>query len=75
MNKKYVRNCDCDKNEIAKRCWEANHHFSWDQKKIIDRESGLIPGRIKETTHYLKNPNPINKTSYMLPEILLPNLS
>ena len=32
-----VRNCDCDKNEIAKHCWEADHNFNWDQKKVIDR--------------------------------------
>ena len=23
-----VRNCDCDKNEIAEHCWEADHDFS-----------------------------------------------
>ena len=22
------RNCDCDKNEIAKHCWEAGHNFN-----------------------------------------------
>ena len=32
-----VRNCDCDKNEIAEHYWEADHNFSLDQKKIIDR--------------------------------------
>ena len=32
-HKRSVRNCDCDKNEIAKHCWEADHNFSWDQKK------------------------------------------
>ena len=26
-----VRNCDCDKNEIAKHCWEADQNFNWDQ--------------------------------------------
>ena len=44
------------------------------QKKVIDRESRLIPRKIKETIHSLKNPNRINKISYMLPEIWLPNL-
>ena len=38
--KRSVRNCDCDKNKIAKHYWEAGHNFSWDQKKIIDREMG-----------------------------------
>ena len=61
---------DCDKNEITKHCWEADHNFNWDQKKVIDRESWLIPRKIKETIHSLKNPNHIN----MLPEIWLPNL-
>ena len=69
-----VKNCDCDKNEIAIHCWEADHNFNWDQKKVIDRESRLIPRKIKETIHSLKNHNHINKISYMLPEIWLPNL-
>ena len=73
-HKRSVRNCDCDTNEIAKHCWEADHNFNWDQKKVVDRESRLIPRKIKETIHSLKNPNRINKISYMLPEIWLPNL-
>ena len=73
-HKRSVRNCDCDKNEIAKHCWEADHNFNWDQKKVIDRESRLIPWKIKETMHSLKNPNHINKISSMLPEIWLLNL-
>ena len=72
-HKRSVRNCDCDKNEIVKQCWEVDHNFSWDQKKVVDRESRLIPWKIKETIHSLKNPNHI-KISYMLPEIWLPNL-
>ena len=72
--KRFVRNCVCDNNEIAIHCWEADHKFSWDQKKDVDRESGLIPRKIKETIPSLKNPNHINKISYMLPEIWLSNL-
>ena len=53
---------------------EADLKFNWDQKKVIDKESRLIPRKIKETIHSLKNPNHINKISYMLPEIWLPNL-
>ena len=26
--KRSIRNCDCDKNEIAKHCWEADHNFN-----------------------------------------------
>ena len=44
------------------------------RKKVIDRESSLIPRKIKETVHSLKNPDHINKISYMFPEIWLPNL-
>ena len=73
-HKRSVRNCDLDKNEIAKHCQEADHNLNWDQKKIIDMESRLIPRNIEETIHSLKNPNHINKISYMLPEIWLPNL-
>ena len=64
-HKRSVRNCDCNKNEIAKHCWGADHNFSWDQKKVINRESRLM----EETMHSLKNINNINKISYMLPEI------
>ena len=73
-HKRSVRKYDCDQNETAKHCWEADHNFNWDQKKVVDGESRLIPRKIKETIHSLKNPNHINKISYMLPEIWLPNL-
>ena len=74
-HKRSVRNCNCDKNEIAKHRWEADHNFSWDQKKVFDtRESRLLLKKIKETINSLKNPTHINKTYYMLPEIWLPNL-
>ena len=73
-HKRSVRNCDCDRNEIAKHCWEADHNFNWDQKKVVDRKSRLIPRKMKETVHSLKNPNHLNKISHMLPEIWLPNL-
>ena len=68
-HKRSARNCDFDKKEIAKHCWEADHNFSWNQKKVIDRENRLISGKIKETILSLKNPNHINKISYMLPVI------
>ena len=55
-------------------CWEADHNLNWDQKKVIDRESRLIPRKIKETIDSLKNPNHINKIFYMLPDIWLSNL-
>ena len=71
-NCEVVYYCDCDKNEIAKHCWEADHNFSRDQK-VVDRESRLIPRKIKETIHSLKNLNHNKKISYMLPEIWLPN--
>ena len=74
QHKRSFRNCDCDKNKIAKHCWGADHNFNWDQKKVIDSESRLIPRKIKETIHSLKNPNHINKISYMLPQIWLLNL-
>ena len=73
-HKRSIKNCDCDKNEIAKLCWEADHNFNWDQKQVIDRESRLIPRKIKETIHALKNVDHINKISYMLPKIWLLNL-
>ena len=56
-HKRSVRSCDCDTNEIAKQCWEVDHNFSWNQKKVIDRKSSLIPRKIKEAIHSLKNVN------------------
>ena len=73
-HKRSVRNCDCDKDEIAKHCWEADHNFNWNQKKVIDWESKLILRKIKGTIYSLKNPNHINKISCKLPEIWLTNL-
>ena len=29
------KNCDCEKNKIARYCWEADHNFSWDQYKVV----------------------------------------
>ena len=73
MNISSVKNCDCEKKEIAKHCWEVDHNFQ-DQRKVVDRKSWLIPRKIKETINSLRNPNHINKISYMLSEIWLPNL-
>ena len=73
-HKRPVSNCNCEKNEIVKHCWEADHNFSLDQKKVIDRDSRLIQRKIKESIHSLKNPNNINKISYILFEISPPNL-
>ena len=54
------------KNEIAKHCCEEDHNFSWDQKRVVGRESMKIPKKIKETINSI---NHINKISYMLSEI------
>ena len=72
--KRSAGNCDCEKNEIKKHCLEVDHNFSWDQKKVVDRESRLITKKIKETIYSLKTPNHINKISYILPEVWLSNL-
>ena len=39
-DKRYVRNCNCDQNEIAKHCWEADHNLNWDQKTLLIRKAG-----------------------------------
>ena len=39
-HKRSVRNCDCDKNEIAKHCWEADYNFCWGQKKLLIGKAG-----------------------------------
>ena len=50
-HKRSVKNCDCENNEIARHSWAADHNFSWNQKKVVDRESRSISGKIKETIH------------------------
>ena len=52
-HKRSFRNCDYEKNEIGKHCWEADHNFSWDQKKVFYRRSRLILRRVKETVLYI----------------------
>ena len=44
--KRYVRNLACEKNKIAEHCWEQN--------KVVDRESRLIPWMVKETINFLR---------------------
>ena len=39
-HKRFASYCDCEKNEISKHCFEAHHNFSWNHKKVVDRESG-----------------------------------
>ena len=46
-HKRSAKNCDY-KDEIAKHCWEADHNFNWDQKKVIERENRLIPRKSKK---------------------------
>ena len=56
-HKRSVKNCNCEKNEIVKHCWDTDHNFSWDQKKVVGRESRPILRNIKETIHSFRNPN------------------
>ena len=58
---------DSENNEITKHYWEEEHNFTWDQKKVDDRESRLIPWKIKESIHSSKNPYYINKILHMFP--------
>ena len=66
-----VKYCECEKNEITNYFWEADHDFSWDQKKVVNRDSWLTSRKINEIIHSFKNPNYSNKISYMLPETWL----
>ena len=63
-----------DLNEVVKYCWEEDRNFSWNQKEVVYRTSSLITRMITETIHFLKNPNHINKISYMFSEICLSSL-
>ena len=59
-------NCNCNKNETVKHCWGGYHNFSWNQKKVVDRENMLIPRTNKETIHTLRSPNRIKKNQSFL---------
>ena len=59
--------------KIVKNCWNEDHILELESKKTIDGENKLIPRKIKDDIHSLKNPN-LNKVCYMLSEIWLPNL-
>ena len=60
--------------EIVYISFYGDHNFNWNQEEVVDRENSLIPRKIKETIHSLKNSNHINKVSYMLPEMWVTNL-
>ena len=69
-----VRNCGFERNKIAKHCWKADHDFSQDHKRVADKESRLIPPKIKEIIHSLNDANHIKEFFYMLCEIWLANI-
>ena len=50
--KRFAKNLDSERNEIAKHCCEEDHNFIWNQKKVVDRESRLIPRRIYSFRNY-----------------------
>ena len=53
---------------------ERDHSSGFDQKKVVDRKSKLIPRKIKEAIHSLNNLNHIYKISSIRPVIWLSNL-
>ena len=71
-----VTNCDKEKNEIAKYCWENDHVMDWQNKKqeSNNQEQNMVARKIKETIHSIGNENSINRISYNLPHIWLPAL-
>ena len=38
--KRSVRNSDCDKNEIAKHCWEADHNLAGIRREVLIGKAG-----------------------------------
>ena len=37
QDKRSIKTCDCEKNEIAKQCWEADCNFSWGQNLLMGK--------------------------------------
>ena len=60
-HKRYAKICDYENNQIAKHCWKEDHNCRWDRKQVTERERKLIPRKIKETIHSLKNSKYFNK--------------
>ena len=80
-NKTSAKNCNSEKNETAKyRQKEVYHNLNYDENNASDRESRLIPRKIKDipqenqSTYSLKNPNHITTIFYMLPEVWFPSV-
>ena len=49
-HRRFAKNCDCEKYQIAKHYREEDN-FSWNQKNVVDKESWLLPRKIKETIY------------------------
>ena len=73
-HKSSFKNCDSENSEVAKHCWKVDHKFNWNEKKVLDGQNRFIPRKIKETMHFLKNPNQPSNISHILPNVWLPNL-
>ncbi|XP_057296137.1 uncharacterized protein LOC130625075 [Hydractinia symbiolongicarpus] len=65
-HKRAVRNADTDKNEIADYSWKNDHVIDWDNKKIIDRESGWKARKVKETINSIDRNTHINREAEVL---------
>ena len=69
-----AKNRQTRQNEIADRCWKSDHTFDWNTQKILDHVPHSTTRLAKESLHSALNPDHINKISYKLPEIWLPNV-
>ena len=65
-HKRSSKNCDCENNEIAEHCWEADHNFNWDQKKVTDREIRLIPRKFEGLITLTKFPTCFLKYGFLI---------
>ena len=57
-----VRAADTRRYETAYHCWQYNHVFDWENKKMVDYGTNTTR-KIKETIHSLSNNNHINGIS------------
>ena len=58
-----------EKNEITKHCLEKDNLLHWNQMKLVDIESRLVPTNMKEAIHSFSKCNHTSKIFHPIFEI------
>ena len=53
-DRRNIKNCDTEKNEIAKHCCDKDHIMDWKNKKVIDQEqNSCSQNKKKQSTQFM----------------------